>query len=85
MEEEPSRARATGISSSDSAESEWYSAGGPAALTGPEGVRGGREALRGNAGKGTWRLRVPGAKLPPSGCVVLILLGCRLVLPAGTL
>ena len=48
-EEEPSLANATGISSRDSAESEWYSAGGAAAWT---GARGGREALRGNAGKG---------------------------------
>lgn len=61
--EEPSWANTTGISSRDSAESEWYSAGGPAACTGPgpgagarawawAGARGGREALRGNAGKG---------------------------------
>jgi len=52
--EEPSFASATGISSRDSAESEWYSAGGAAAWTGPKaGARGGREALRGNAGKGS--------------------------------
>lgn len=51
-DEEPSLASATGISSRDSAESEWYSAGGAAAWTGPGGgPRGGREALRGNAGK----------------------------------
>lgn len=49
-DEEPSLASATGISSRDSAESEWYSAGGPAAWT---GARGGSEALRGNAGKGS--------------------------------
>lgn len=49
-DEEPSLANATGISSRDSAESEWYSAGGPAAWT---GARGGSEALRGNAGKGS--------------------------------
>lgn len=53
-EEEPSLANATGISSRDSAESEWYSAGGAAAWTGPEdGARGGRDALRGNDGKGS--------------------------------
>ena len=53
-DEDPSFANATGISSSDSAESEWYSAGGAAAWMGPElRVRGGREALRGNAGKGS--------------------------------
>lgn len=52
VREEPSLANTTGISSRDSAESEWYSAGGAAACTGP-GVGGGaREALRGNAGKG---------------------------------
>lgn len=52
--EEPSLANATGISSRDSAESEWYSAGGAAAWTGPEvGARGGSVALRGNAGKGS--------------------------------
>lgn len=45
----PSRARATGISSIDSAESEWYSAGGPAACM---GARGGRVTLRGKAGNG---------------------------------
>lgn len=53
-DEEPSLANTTGISSRDSAESEWYSAGGAAACTGPGGrARGGREALRGNAGKGS--------------------------------
>lgn len=53
-DEEPSLAKATGISSRDSAESEWYSAGGAAAWTGPkEGARGGRDARRGNAGKGS--------------------------------
>lgn len=53
-DEEPSLANATGISSRDSAESEWYSAGGAAAWTGPAArARGGREALRGNAGKGS--------------------------------
>lgn len=53
-DEEPSLASATGISSRDSAESEWYSAGGAAAWTGPGGgPKGGREALRGNAGKGS--------------------------------
>lgn len=53
-DEEPSLANATGISSRDSAESEWYSEGGAAAWTGPEaGARGGRVALRGNAGKGS--------------------------------
>lgn len=53
-DEEPSLANTTGISSRDSAESELYSAGGAAAWTGPEaGTRGGREALRGNAGKGS--------------------------------
>lgn len=50
-DEEPSLANTTGISSRDSAESEWYSAGGAAAWTGPEA--GAREALRGNAGKGS--------------------------------
>lgn len=49
-DEEPSLANATGISSKDSAESEWYSVGGPAAWT---GAKGGSEALRGNAGKGS--------------------------------
>lgn len=53
-DEEPSLAKATGISSRDSAESEWYSAGGAAAWTGPGGrVSGGKDALRGNAGKGS--------------------------------
>ena len=53
-DEEPSLANATGISSKDSAESEWYSAGGAAAWMGPEArARGGREALRGKAGKGS--------------------------------
>lgn len=53
-DEEPSLANTTGISSRDSAESEWYSAGGAAACTGPGWrARGGREALRGNAGKGS--------------------------------
>lgn len=53
VREEPSLANTTGISSRDSAESEWYSAGGAAACTGPRaGASGGREALRGNAGKG---------------------------------
>lgn len=50
----PRRARATGISSRDSAESEWYSAGGPAACT---GARGGRVTRTGNAGKGRRWLR----------------------------
>lgn len=50
----PRRARATGISSKDSAESEWYSAGGPAACT---GARGGRVTRTGNAGKGSRWLR----------------------------
>lgn len=50
-DEDPSLASATGISSIDSAESELYAAGGAAAWTGPE-ARGGRETLRGNAGKG---------------------------------
>lgn len=53
VREEPSLANTMGISSRDSAESEWYSAGGAAACTGARaGARGGREALRGNAGKG---------------------------------
>lgn len=53
VREEPSLANTMGISSRDSAESEWYSAGGAAACTGPRaGARGGREALRGNAAKG---------------------------------
>lgn len=61
-DEEPSLANTTGISSRDSAESELYSAGGAAAWTRPgaaawtrpeAGTRGGREALRGNAGKGS--------------------------------
>lgn len=53
-DEEPSLASATGISSRDSAESEWYSAGGAAAWTMPAvAARGGREALKGNAGKGS--------------------------------
>lgn len=53
-DEEPSLARATGISSRDSAESEWYSAGGAAAWTMPAATaRGGREALKGNAGNGS--------------------------------
>lgn len=50
----PRRASATGISSRDSAESEWYSAGGPAACT---GARGGRVTRTGNAGKGRRWLR----------------------------
>lgn len=50
----PRRARATGISSRDSAESEWYSAGGPAACT---GARGGRVTRTGNAGNGRRWLR----------------------------
>lgn len=50
-DEEPSLANTTGISSRDSAESEWYSAGGAAAWT--AGAKGGREDLRGNAGKGS--------------------------------
>lgn len=53
-DEEPSLANTTGISSKDSAESEWYSAGGAAATTGPGAwTGGGREALSGNTGKGS--------------------------------
>lgn len=52
-DEDPSLASTTGISSKDSAESELYAAGGAAAWTGHEAeARGGRETLRGNAGKG---------------------------------
>ncbi|KAF7641554.1 hypothetical protein LDENG_00277700 [Lucifuga dentata] len=53
-DEDPSLARATGISSRDSAESEWYSAGGAAAWTEPElRTSGGKDARRGNAGRGS--------------------------------
>lgn len=52
-DEEPSLASATGISSRDSAESEWYSAGGAAAWMGPGAGACPGSALRGNAGKGS--------------------------------